>query len=101
MRLLAGSEEDTGSGDLAGRVLVAAENSLPEDRRFTVIHNGRRVMLDHLLLSRALMAWYRGAEIHNEALSDELVGYANAMSEGGLSPESYHAPVVAVFELPD
>ncbi len=101
MRLLAGAEEDTGSGDLAGRVLIAAENSLPEDRRFTVIHNGRRVMLDHLLMSRALMAWYRGAEIHNEALGDELVGYANAASDGGFSPESYHAPVVAVFELPD
>ncbi|HUT50081.1 MAG TPA: endonuclease/exonuclease/phosphatase family protein [Alphaproteobacteria bacterium] len=97
MRLLAGAEEDTGSGALAGRVLIAAENSIPEDLRFTVLHNGRKVMLDHLLASRALMAWYRGAEIHNEALGDELVAYANI----GLSPESYHAPVVASFELPD
>ena len=101
MRLLAGAEEDTGSGDLAGRVLVAVENSVPEDLRFTVIHNGRKVMLDHLLMSRGLMACYRGAEIHNEALGDELVGYANAAGKGGLSPESYHAPVVASFELPD
>jgi endonuclease/exonuclease/phosphatase family metal-dependent hydrolase len=96
MRLLAGSEEDTGSGALAGRVLVAVENSIPEDLRFTVLHNGRKVMLDHLLASRSLMAWYREAEIHNEALGDELVAYANI----GLSPVSYHAPVVASFELP-
>jgi endonuclease/exonuclease/phosphatase family metal-dependent hydrolase len=101
MRLLSGAEEDTGSGDLAGRVLVAAENSVPEDLRFTVMHNGRKVMLDHLLMSRGLMAWYRGAEIHNEALGDELVAYANAAAHAGLSPESYHAPVVAIFELPD
>jgi hypothetical protein len=50
-----------------------------------------------LLASRALMAWYRGTEIHNEALGDELVAHANI----GLSPESYHAPVVATFDLPD
>ncbi len=97
MRLLAGDEEDTGSGALAGRVLIPAERSVPEDLRFSVLHNGRRVMLDHLLVSRALMAWYRHAEIHNEALGDELVAYAN-VSE---SPESYHAPVVAEFDLPD
>lgn len=97
MRLLAGDEEDTGSGALAGRALTAAENSIPEDLRFTVLHNGRKVMLDHLLASRALMAWFRGAEIHNEALGDELVAYANI----GASPESYHAPVVATFDLPD
>lgn len=95
-RLLAGDEEDTGNGALAGRVLVPAERSVPEDLRFTVLHNGRRSMLDHLLVSRPLMAWYRHAEIHNEALGDELVAYAN-VSE---SPESYHAPVVAEFDLP-
>ncbi len=97
MRLLMGEEEDTGSGALAGRVLVPAERGVTEDLRFTVIHNGRKVMLDHLLLSRALMAWFRRAEIHNEALGDELVAYATVEH----SPESYHAPVVAEFALPD
>jgi endonuclease/exonuclease/phosphatase family metal-dependent hydrolase len=101
MRLLAGAEEDTGSGALAGRVLIATETSVTEDLRFTVVHNGRKVMLDHLLASRGLMAWFRGAEIHNEALGDELVGYANAAAHAGLSPASYHAPVLATFELPD
>jgi len=97
MRLLAAEEEDTGNGALAGRVLIPAERSIPADLRYSVIHNGRRVMLDHLLVSRPLMAWYRHAEIHNEALGDELVAYATV----GASPDSYHAPVVAEFDLPD
>jgi len=97
VRLLTGDEEDTGNGALAGRALVAVERSIPHDLRFSVLHNGRKTMLDHLLVSRALMGWYRNAEIHNEALGDELVAFANI----GASPESYHAPVVAGFELPD
>jgi endonuclease/exonuclease/phosphatase family metal-dependent hydrolase len=96
MRLLAGNEEDTGSGALAGRVLIAAERGIPEDLRFTVLHNGRKVMLDHLMVSRALMGCFRHAEIHNEALGDELVAYASVEA----SPESYHAPVIAEFALP-
>jgi exonuclease III len=54
-------------------------------------------MLDHVLVSRPLLAWYDHAEIHNEALEDELVAFATVSR----SPESYHAPVVAEFELPD
>ena len=34
-------------------------------------------------------------DIHNEALTDELVGYAAVTA----SPVSYHTPVVAVFDL--
>jgi hypothetical protein len=35
-------------------------------------------------------------DIHNEALTDELVGYAGVRH----SPESYHAPLIAEFDLP-
>jgi endonuclease/exonuclease/phosphatase family metal-dependent hydrolase len=96
LRLLCADTEDTGNGALAGRVLIPVERGVPEDRRYTVLHNGRRIMLDHLLVSRALMAWFRHVEIHNEALGDELVAYASVDA----SPESYHAPVVAEFTLP-
>lgn len=96
MRLLIADESDTGNGALAVRELVAVERSVPEDLRYTVLHNGRKTMLDHLLVSKMLMAWYRRAEIHNESLGDELVAYANI----GDSPESFHAPVVAEFALP-
>lgn len=96
-RLLLGAIEDTGNGLLAHRALVAVERGLPEDRRFSVVHAGERVMLDHLLLSRAILAHYRRIEVHNEALGDEVIAYASVKA----SPESYHAPVVAELELPD
>ena len=96
LRLLSADTEDTGNGALASRMLIAVERGMPEDRRYTVLHNGRHIMLDHLLVSRPLMAWFRHVEIHNEALGDELVAYASVDA----SPESYHAPVVAEFTLP-
>ena len=96
-RLVLGQIEDTGSGLLAHRALVAIERGLPEERRFSVVHAGEHVMLDHLLVSRALLAHYRRIEVHNEALGDELIAYASVKA----SPESYHAPVVAELELPD
>ena len=73
--------------------MVPVEHSLAADRCFTVIHQGRRQMLDHIVVSRRLMGRYRGSEIHNEALTDEVTGY------GKPSPVSYHAPVVAEFDL--
>ena len=97
LRLIVAAEEDTGNGHLAGRALIAPESALPDEQRISVIHHGRPQMLDHLLISRALMAHYRSMAVHNEGLGDELVGYAGIEH----SPASYHAPVVAEFELPD
>lgn len=93
VRILIGAEDDTGNGDLADRALVAIERSLPRSQRFSVMHHGAPQMLDHILVSRALMASYRRAEIHNEALGDELVGYHGIERP----PESFHAPLVAEF----
>jgi endonuclease/exonuclease/phosphatase family metal-dependent hydrolase len=95
--IIRGGEDRTGSGALAMRAMVALEHAIPEDLRYSVLHAGRKSMLDHMLISRPLLAWYRRAEIHNEALGDEVIGYANIHQ----SPESYHAPVVAEFSLPD
>lgn len=94
-RIIRGDEEDTGNGHLARRMLVPLERSLPEAQRYSVIHHGRPVMLDHILVSRPLLGWYLGAEIHNETLGDELVSPASVHA----TPESYHAPVVAEFSL--
>ncbi|CAA7622514.1 conserved hypothetical protein [Candidatus Terasakiella magnetica] len=96
LRIIRGDEEDTGNGHLAMRMLVTAERSLPENRRFSVIHHGRPVMLDHILVSRTLLGWYLGAELHNEALGDELVSPALVRD----TPETYHAPLVAEFAPP-
>lgn len=95
VEIIRGAEENTANGALAGRVMVPVEHSLAADRRFTVIHQGRREMLDHIMVSRALLGHFQSFDIHNEALTDELVGYAAVTA----SPVSYHAPVVAVFDL--
>jgi len=94
-RILKGDVEDTGNGRLAARALVPLEHSLPDSQRFTVIHRGRKLMLDHLLASRRLLARYRHIEIHNEALGDELVGATLVDAP----PDSYHAPIVAAFDM--
>ncbi len=52
-------------------------------------------MLDHMLVTRNLLAYYRGSEIHNEILYDESIAFA----VDGKYPESDHAPVVATFEF--
>jgi predicted extracellular nuclease len=96
VRTIRGDEEDAGNPHLAGRVLVPIERSVAQSRRFSVVHHGRPQMLDHLLVSRSLLGWYRSVEIHNEALGDELV---TAHAVRG-SPESFHAPVVAKFDAP-
>lgn len=93
VRIIAADLEDTGNGRLADRMLVPLSHGLSESRRYTVVHRGRKVMLDHLFASRPLVARFQSIEIHNEALGDELVGYSTI----GDSPESYHAPVVARF----
>jgi hypothetical protein len=60
-----------------------------------ILHRGRKVMLDHLLVSPALLPWCRRVVIDNEGLGDEAVPAAE------LGPESFHAPIVAEFVLPE
>ena len=93
LRIVIAAEEDTGNGALAARSLVLLDRAIPEDRRWSVLHHGRREMLDHILVSRALHSRFRTADVHNETLGDELVGYAKHIRASA----SYHAPVVAEF----
>ncbi|MFN8524134.1 MAG: endonuclease/exonuclease/phosphatase family protein [Chloroflexota bacterium] len=91
-----GDVENNGNKELAGRVLVPCEKTIPEPARYSLFHHGRGEMIDHLLISRPLLAFYRHVEIHNEVLHDESV--ANA--DDPQFPESDHAPVVAELALP-
>lgn len=91
-----GDVENTGNGALANRVMVPCEWTVPEPSRFSLYHLGKKRMLDHLLVSRPLLAYYKGAEIHNEVLHDESVAFATDVK----FPESDHAPVIAEFALP-
>lgn len=95
VRIIRGDEEDTGNGHLAGRVLIPVERSLADSQRYSVIHHGRRIMLDHILVSRSLFGEFLSCTVHNEALGDELVSPTVIWN----SPESYHAPLVAEFTM--
>ncbi|RMF33809.1 MAG: endonuclease [Alphaproteobacteria bacterium] len=90
-----GRVEDTGNGTLAGRVMVPLEDNVPETSRFSLIHQGRGEMIDHILVSRRMLAAFRHTEIHNEILPDESVAFATDLK----FPESDHAPVVAEFDV--
>lgn len=87
--------ENHGNEELAGRVMVLCENTVPLSSRYSLFHHGRGAMLDHVLVSRDLLAYYQGAEIHNEILHDESIAFATDVKY----PESDHAPVVAEFSL--
>jgi endonuclease/exonuclease/phosphatase family metal-dependent hydrolase len=93
LRIVMGAEEDTGNADLSGRSLVLLDRTLPQDRRWSVLHHGRPQMLDHIVTSRALHSHFRAVEVHNETVADELVGYARHIQ----TSSSYHAAVVAEF----
>ncbi len=95
VRILLAEPSDTGNGRLAPRALVPLERRLPIDRRYSVIHHGRRVLLDHILVSRPLLACFRHIEIHSETLEDEMEAWP-AVAHGS---DSHHAPLVARFEL--
>jgi exonuclease III len=92
-----GDVENTGNDKLVKRIMVPCERSIPESSRFSLIHHGQDRMIDHLLISRPFLPFYRGSEIHNEILHDESIAFATDVK----FPESDHAPVIAEFELPE
>jgi exonuclease III len=92
-----GDVENTGNSKLARRVMMPCERTIPESSRFSLLHLGKERMIDHLLVSRSLLPYYKGSEIHNELLHDESIAFATDKKY----PESDHAPVMARFELPD
>jgi predicted extracellular nuclease len=93
LRLVVAGEADTGNSRLAPESLVVLDRALPAERRWSVLHGGRREMLDHVLASAALHGHFREIEVHNEGLADEAIVAAGA---GALATSS-HAPLVAVF----
>lgn len=92
-----GDVENTGNPQLSSRVMVACERSLPASARYSLFHQGQGRMLDHILISRSLLAHYRSLEIHNELLHDESL----ASATDKLYPEPDHAPVIAEFVFPN
>jgi predicted extracellular nuclease len=95
VQAICGPVEETGNPAHGPRLMVPCENNVPDSARYSLFHLGRGQMLDHIIVSRPLLRFFRGAEIHNEALHDE----SGAFRTDAKFPESDHAPVVASFDL--
>ena len=89
-----GMTEDTGNPSLNDRVMHPVALSVAQSRRFTLYHHGQPNLLDHMVVSRRLMASFKTAEIHNEMIHDESIAFAYDSKY----PESDHAPMVAEFD---
>lgn len=88
-----GRTEDTGNPALNPRVMHPVALSISADRRFSLYHQGNKNLLDHMMVSRRMMASFVDAEIHNEMIHDESIAFAR----DNKYPESDHAPMVAEF----
>ena len=97
LEAIRGDVENTNNRELAKRVIVPCERTVPESSRYSLLHRGKGTMLDHILASRPLLTFYQGTQIHNEILHDKSIAFAT----NDKFPESDHAPVVAEFVLPD
>lgn len=90
-RLLQALPEDVETSAFLGRALAPLERLVPASQRFSVLHDGRKVLLDHILASECLAGTCAAVEIFNEGLMDE----ARVTSEVA---GSLHAPVLAIFD---
>ena len=95
LRVLRADPDDTGNPALAGRALESLDARIPAARRYSLIHAGRRLMLDHLLASPALARACTRVEVLNADLPDE----TRAQHAPASHPESFHAPLLADFDL--
>lgn len=56
LEAIGGDVEDTDNPQLAKRVLIPCERTIPESSRYSLLHHGKGEMLDHILVSRSLLA---------------------------------------------
>jgi endonuclease/exonuclease/phosphatase family metal-dependent hydrolase len=91
VRILLGAPAGEGTAHSPRRLVPLAERAA-KARRFSVLHGGRNVLLDHILASPALAAACVGVAILNEGLPDEVTARAPILG-------SLHAPVLADFDL--
>jgi endonuclease/exonuclease/phosphatase family metal-dependent hydrolase len=91
MRILRGARDEDTPRTMP-RILVPLAERVNEARRFSVVHGGRELLLDHILASPALAAACSSVVILNEGLQDEVAAQEPILG-------SLHAPVMASFVL--
>jgi endonuclease/exonuclease/phosphatase family metal-dependent hydrolase len=91
MRILRGArDEDT--PETSSRILVSLTERVGEASRFSVVHGGQKMLLDHILASPALAISCSSVVILNEGLQDEVTAREPILG-------SLHAAVRASFHL--
>ncbi|MCJ2556518.1 MAG: endonuclease/exonuclease/phosphatase family protein [Candidatus Thermoplasmatota archaeon] len=95
-KAIVGSVEDTQNEALRTGVLIPCELNVPRDKRYSLIHHGKGNMLDHLVVSQALIPYWIDTEIYNETLHDESLAFATDLK----FPGSDHAPIRGNFRVP-
>ena len=90
-RLLQGIPDED-AAEISPRKLTPLAARVEEGRRFSVVHAGRPVLLDHILASKRLAACCTNITIMNEGLQDEVKADEPILG-------SLHAPVIASFDL--
>lgn len=95
LRILTADIDDTGNPALSDRVLTPLEREVPAGDQFSVIHAGRKHLLDHILVSSALFQTCRHVEILNRGLHDEVWDAEDVTAD----TPSNHAPVIGEFNL--
>ena len=91
VRIVRGARDEE-TPETCARILVSLAERVGEARRFSVVHGGRKVLLDHILASSALAFACSSVVILNEGLQDEVTAQEPILG-------SLHAPVVASFNL--
>lgn len=91
---ICGRVENTNNAALRSRVLVACSQRIAQSIRFSHLHHGQGNLLDHMLISEALLPHFRGASVLNENLHDESLPFTFETKY----PEADHAPFLASFE---
>jgi endonuclease/exonuclease/phosphatase family metal-dependent hydrolase len=97
MLLLQAPADEQGNPALAARSLSAAEQRIPEADRFTAIHAGRRMLVDHILVSPALAERLRDVRILKDGVRDDMSAGRDTPAPAG----SFHGAVMASFGLDD
>ena len=93
---ICGSVEETNNPNLRSRVLIPCSRGIPASIRFSHYHHGQKNLLDHMLISQALLPHFHRAQIYNENLHDESLPFTSDTKY----PESDHAAFVCELTQP-
>jgi endonuclease/exonuclease/phosphatase family metal-dependent hydrolase len=89
------SGDGGGSRDGGDGILLDCAAAVPEARRFSAMHDGRRAQIDHVLATASLYAHLREARFLNDELREHVFRDGEVEAP---TIDSDHAPLVARFE---